>query len=79
MMGRSAHQYPPERWEALTDGQRQTLTTIALEAMRVQTLETRHSDRLDFAEVSVWGIREALARAFLAGRSRYGPRLRAPV
>jgi hypothetical protein len=66
----AARKHPPERWEALTEDQRQALTVIALEAMRVQTLETRRSDSLDFPEVSVWAIREALARAFLAGRNR---------
>jgi len=33
----------------------------------VETLETRNSDNLDFHDVSVWGIREALKGAFVAG------------
>ena len=70
MTARAARQYPGERWEALTDGQRQALAAIALEVLCVPTLETRNTDRLDFAEVSVLGIREALARALLVGRSR---------
>jgi hypothetical protein len=41
---------------------------IALDHLFVETLETRHSDRLDFHEVSVWGIKSALQAAFDAGR-----------
>jgi hypothetical protein len=41
---------------------------IALDYLFVETLETRHSDRLDFHEVSVWGIKSALQAAFDAGR-----------
>ena len=33
----------------------------------METLELRNSDRLDFAEVSVQGVREALAQAWFAG------------
>ena len=33
----------------------------------VETLQTRNSDDLDFHDVSVWSIREALKVAFFAG------------
>ena len=33
----------------------------------VDTLDTRNSDRLDFHEVSVWEVKEALQAAFMAG------------
>lgn len=33
----------------------------------VETLETRKSDDLDFHDVSVWEIRQALEDAFIAG------------
>lgn len=33
------------------------------------TLETRNSDRLDFREVAVWQIREALLAAYEAGKA----------
>lgn len=46
----------------------QLLQRIAAEHFFVETLETRNSDRLDFYEVSVWGIRQALIDAFEAGR-----------
>ncbi len=34
----------------------------------LETLETRNSDRLDFHDVAVWAIRNALEDAFEAGR-----------
>lgn len=43
------------------------LLLIAHKHLGVDTLETRNSDRLDFHEVSVWGIKEALQAAFMAG------------
>ena len=43
------------------------LTRIALDHLFVDTLETRKSGRLDFHEVSVWGIKSALEAAFKAG------------
>jgi hypothetical protein len=46
----------------------QLLLQIALDHLFVDTLETRNSDRLDFHEVSVWGIKSALQAAFDAGR-----------
>jgi hypothetical protein len=46
----------------------QFLQRIAAEHLFVETLETRNSDRLDFYDVSVWGIRQALIAAFEAGR-----------
>ncbi|HQS59915.1 MAG TPA: hypothetical protein PKZ37_16185 [Gallionellaceae bacterium] len=46
----------------------QQLQKIALDHLFIETLETRHSDRLDFHDVSVWGIKSALEAAFEAGR-----------
>lgn len=46
---------------------RQKLTEIATRILRVETLETRHSDRLDFYDTAVWSIRAALEAAYLAG------------
>jgi hypothetical protein len=34
---------------------------------KIETLETRNSDSLDFCEVSVWGIKAALVAAYAAG------------
>ena len=41
---------------------------IALDHLFIETLETRNSDRLDFHEVSVWGVKSALIAAYEAGR-----------
>jgi len=46
----------------------QLFQRIALDHLFIDTLETRHSDRLDFHEVSVWGIKSALLAAFDAGK-----------
>ena len=35
----------------------------------IETLETRNSDGLDFHDVAVWSIRDALAAAFAAGQA----------
>jgi hypothetical protein len=43
------------------------LAAIAKEHLRLETLETRRSDSLDFHEHAVWCIRAALEAAFLAG------------
>ena len=43
------------------------LSLIAQKHLYIETLESRHSDRLDFHDVAVWGIKEALHAAFMAG------------
>lgn len=48
------------------------LLEIARRQFRLETLETRNRDRLDFHDVAVWAIRAALEEAFEAGR-RAGP------
>jgi len=42
-------------------------TQIALDHLFIETLATRHSDRLDFHDVSVWGVKSALMAAYPAG------------
>ena len=44
------------------------LEQIAKEHLFIETLETQHSDRLDFHDVSVWSVKPALQAAFEAGR-----------
>jgi hypothetical protein len=44
------------------------LQQIALDHLFIETLETRNSDRLDFHEVSAWGVKSALMAAYEAGR-----------
>jgi hypothetical protein len=41
---------------------------IAQRQFFIETLETRNRDRLDFHDVAVWAIRDALEEAFEAGR-----------
>lgn len=42
-------------------------TEIAREHLGIETLETRNSDSLDFHNVSVWGVKDALQAAYEAG------------
>ncbi len=46
----------------------QQMQQIALDHLFIETLETRNSDRLDFHEVSVWGVKSALMAAYEAGQ-----------
>ena len=43
------------------------LTMIAQKHLGIETLETRRSESLDFHDVAVWCIRDALEAAFKAG------------
>ena len=43
------------------------LTQIAQQHLGIETLETRKSDSLDFHDVAVWCLRDALEAAFNAG------------
>jgi len=45
----------------------QVLTQIANEHLDIPTLETRRSDSLDFHDVAVWQVHEALQAAYMAG------------
>ena len=45
----------------------QRLTQIAKTKLGIETLETRHSDSLDFHDLAVWSLREALEAAYQAG------------
>ena len=40
-----------------------TIDEIAREILGLETLETRHSDSLDFHDTGVWSIRKALKTA----------------
>lgn len=58
-------------WSAPTDYLEQLAARFGIE-----TLETRHSDSLDFHEVSVWSLRKMLEAAYeygaAAGRAEHG-------
>ncbi|RKG98082.1 DUF6900 domain-containing protein, partial [Corallococcus carmarthensis] len=45
----------------------ETLERIAREALSIETLKTRNSDSLDFHDVAVWRLKEALEAAYQAG------------
>lgn len=42
---------------------------IAKKCLRVGTLETRNSDELDFHDLPVWWLKEALMAAYEAGKA----------
>ena len=46
------------------------LTQIAQTHLGIQTLETRNSDSLDFHDVAVWSLQDALRAAFEAGAKK---------
>jgi len=45
----------------------QIFTLIAQKHLFIETLETRNADSLDFHDVAVWAVRDALEAAFKAG------------
>lgn len=48
-------------------GLKKELENIAKECLDIETIKRRWSDELDFHEVSVWSIEEALKRAYKLG------------
>lgn len=50
----------------------QLLTEIAKKHLSLETLETRRSDSLDFHDIAVWAIKDALQEAYAAGLSDQG-------
>ena len=55
------------------------LESIALDHLFIETLKTRHSDSMDFHEVSVWGVKSALLAAFDAGLRAVNTNTQRPV
>jgi len=53
-----------EKGEALS----RAAEAIAKRYLGLETLETRNSDDLDFHDISVWRLREALEAAIAVGR-----------
>lgn len=43
------------------------LTTVAARHLGIETLDEQKSDSLDFHDVAVWSLRNALAAAYQAG------------
>lgn len=46
----------------------QLLSEIAKKRMNIETLETRNSDSLDFHDISVWSLKDALQEAYNSGK-----------
>lgn len=49
--------------------QNDLFTKIAQQYLGIETLETRNRDGLDFHDVAVWKVREALEAAYAAGQA----------
>ncbi|WP_458789196.1 DUF6900 domain-containing protein [Adonisia turfae] len=49
------------------------INRIAREVLDLETLESRRMDSLDFHEHAVWSIKDALERAYEAGRMAAPP------
>jgi len=47
---------------------RTVIENIAKRVLTIPTLRTRRRDSLDFHDVAVWNIKEALIKAYDAGR-----------
>ena len=43
---------------------------LATDVLHIDSIDTRNSDRLDFPEVAVWNLRDALEAAYEAGRAK---------
>ena len=54
------------------------IATIARTHLDLETLESRHSDSLDFKDQACWAIRDALRAAFEAGKQAAGRRSGSP-
>ena len=52
---------------AKTTEMAEVLAQIARKVLKMETLEARNADSLDFQEHAVWKIREALEAAYQAG------------
>ena len=46
------------------------ITKIANEVLNIESLETQNSDDLDFHNVAVWEVKQALEKAFALGIER---------
>jgi hypothetical protein len=74
MAAMAQNHYPAEPRPAATPAEPQKaidarLTAIARTTLGLETLETRRSDGLDFHDLAVWQIKQALQAAYEAGRA----------
>ena len=61
-----SHEIVPPDGTVGHDAER-SVSEIAQRVLRLDSLQTRHSDALDFHELAIWNIREALLAAYAAG------------
>lgn len=60
-------QRDPNMSPELSPAAHEELENIARTVLSIETLATRNSDRLDFHDVAVWDLKQALKAAYLAG------------
>lgn len=53
----------------LSQAAQERIRAIAVSVLDLETLETRHSDSLDFHDLGIWTIKAALEAAYLAGQA----------
>ncbi len=61
------------KWILAQNMKTKTLERIAAKHLGVKTLKTRNRDSLDFYDLSVWRIKEALEKAYEAGKKHAKP------
>lgn len=54
-------------WAALSQREKAKVEALAMEHLGIETLEVRNWDRLDFYDIGVGSLRQALATAYLLG------------
>jgi hypothetical protein len=59
--------HQPDSLAAQDPAAQSAVAEIARRHLRLDTLETRNSDALDFHDLAVWSIRDALLAAYAAG------------
>jgi hypothetical protein len=69
MTGQESLNHQPKRTRIMNQLD-QILSTIARNHLFIETLKTRRSDSLDFHNVAVWAVRDALAAAYEGGHEK---------
>ena len=47
-----------------------TINAIAAKVLKIETLETRNIDSLDFHDLAIWQVKQGLQEAYNAGREQ---------
>lgn len=59
-----------ENQKAAREREKDKVINYIAKNMRIETLETRHRDSLDFHDISVWELKSALKAAYEAGENK---------